>query len=89
MQHNHDVALLDAQNRLIVLGFGRNATEFRMDRTTYELTRLQRPEPDRAGRVAAVFQTASELYYSDHWFPAFSTDPRSHGAGLPGTSRSR
>ncbi|NOX55749.1 MAG: LTA synthase family protein, partial [Planctomycetes bacterium] len=89
MQHNHDVALLDARNRLTVLGFGRKATEFLMDPKTYKLTRLPQPEPKQAGRVAALFQAAYELYYSDRWFPEASAGSRLRVAGPPKSSRTR
>ncbi len=70
MQHNHDVAVLDPDNRLTVLGFNKKVTEFDMDPTTFELTPVRLPEPGRVRRVAALFQSAYELYYAERWFPA-------------------
>lgn len=75
MQHNHDVALLDAQNRLAVLGFNQAADLFQLDRATFQLRHAQEFDRDLLQDTAAIFQTAYHLYYSDQWFPDRSHTP--------------
>lgn len=69
MQHNHDVALLDANNRLTLLGFNRATDVKQLDPATFELRRVARFDREPVKNTAALFQTAYHLYYSDHWFP--------------------
>jgi phosphoglycerol transferase MdoB-like AlkP superfamily enzyme len=69
MQHNHDVALLDAGGEMVVLGFNRQATGFGLDPATFQLNTLPRPNPALLQTAAALFQTAYDLYYSDRWYP--------------------
>jgi hypothetical protein len=69
MQHNHDVALLDANGRMVVLGFNRRASVFQVDPITFELHALQQPDPAMLQTTAALFQTAYDLYYTNRWFP--------------------
>lgn len=75
MQHNHDVALLDAQNRFAMLGFNR-ATDLRqLDRETFQLRHASGLDSELLQDTAALFQTAHHLYYSDHWFPDLASVP--------------
>jgi len=69
MQHNHDVALLDAQNRMVVLGFGKSAESFKLDRATHQLDQQLIPDKEMQHNATSYFQAAYELYYSDRWFP--------------------
>lgn len=75
MQHNHDVALLDANNRLAMLGFNRAADLRQLDPTTFELRRTTGLDQESLKNTAALFQTAYRLYYSDHWFPDRASVP--------------
>ncbi len=69
MQHNHDVAVLDANNHMVVLGFNRSVRGHTLDRNSFELKHAQRPDPDLLLTTAALFQSAFHLYYSDRWYP--------------------
>ena len=69
MQHNHDVAMLTPQHRLVDLGFNRTAWEFDVASGDFALTQQGSPEPQHLQNTAALFQTAFRLYYSDQWFP--------------------
>lgn len=75
MQHNHDVALLDANNRLAMLGFHRAADLRQLDPATFELRRTHGSDQEPVKNTAALFQTAYQLYYSDHWFPDRASVP--------------
>ncbi|MCC7424283.1 MAG: sulfatase-like hydrolase/transferase [Planctomycetaceae bacterium] len=68
MQHNHSVALLDAQNMLTVLDSGKRISLFEVESASFQLRPLNvmtRADWD----VAAVFQTAYSLYYSEQCHP--------------------
>ncbi|QDT92790.1 LTA synthase family protein [Gimesia algae] len=69
MQHNHDVALLDSQNRMVVLGFGKSSAGFQLDRATHQLNQQKNPDQEMLHNAVAFFQAAFELYYSDRWYP--------------------
>jgi hypothetical protein len=75
MQHNHDVALLDANNRLAMLGFHRAADLRQLDPETFALRRTAGSDQEPVKNTAALFQTAYQLYYSDHWFPDRASVP--------------
>ena len=75
MQHNHDVALLDAAGRLTVLGADRAAAEYRMDPASFALAPAPSPDACRVADVAAFFQTADELYYSERLYPGAGSAP--------------
>ncbi|QDT41704.1 Lipoteichoic acid synthase 2 [Gimesia alba] len=72
MQHNHDVALLDSQNQMVVLGFGKSAECFTLDQTSYQLEQQLVPDQNMMKSAVSYFQSAFELYYSDRWFPDFN-----------------
>ncbi|WP_299459501.1 LTA synthase family protein [uncultured Gimesia sp.] len=76
MQHNHDVALLDAGNRMVVLGFGKSAESFKLDRSSHQLNQQAAPDSELQHDATSYFQAAFELYYSDRWFPHFSLTTR-------------
>ncbi len=86
MQHNHDVALLESSHRILVLGFQKKATMFRLNKTTYQLTRLDVPDADLRADAISIFQTAYELYSSEKWFPDAQSDTRN---GLRSSRRER
>ncbi|MCR9233655.1 MAG: LTA synthase family protein [bacterium] len=69
MQHNHDVALLDSENRMVVLGYGQSAEEFELNRANHQLDQRKIPDQEMVHNAIALFQSAYELYYSDRWFP--------------------
>lgn len=69
MQHNHDIALLDARQRLTVLGFNRAADVYQLDTTTFALRPATGFDRTPLQDAAALFQSAYHLYYSDNWFP--------------------
>ena len=76
MQHNHDVALLDARNNLTILTAGKNAWGYRLDPHSYKLTPETFPKPAELAKVIAYFQTAHRLYYGECCYPDFNTDFR-------------
>tara|TARA_R110002111_G_scaffold247140_2_gene310071 strand:+ start:82080 stop:84170 length:2091 start_codon:yes stop_codon:yes gene_type:complete len=76
MQHNHDVALLDSRNRMVVLGFGKSAECFKLDRPSHQLDQLAAPDQEMQNNATSYFQAAFELYYADRWFPDFSLTAR-------------
>jgi phosphoglycerol transferase MdoB-like AlkP superfamily enzyme len=69
MQHNHDVAVLDARNRMVVLGYNRSACGFHLDLAGFQLARSSTVDPQLLQMTAALFQSASSLYYAERWFP--------------------
>lgn len=75
MQHNHDLALLDASGRMAVLGANRAAGCYRYDQATFALARDRQPEADLIDDCAAFFQTADELYYSERLYPGPAESP--------------
>jgi len=77
MQHNHDLALLDSRNRMVVLRARQDATGYALDPRTAELTRTGQADRDMRLDAIAFFQTANRLYYDDCCFPGEGGD----GAG--------
>ncbi len=69
MQHNHDVALLTADQRLVVLDARRQAWVYTFDPKTFALKPEKLPSKDRVQATAAFFQTAYRLYYDERLFP--------------------
>ncbi|QDU82420.1 Lipoteichoic acid synthase 1 [Polystyrenella longa] len=69
MQHNHDVALLDAQNRMLVLGYGKQATQFQYEPDSHDLNQQSKMSPEMLANTAACFQSGYQLYYEDRWYP--------------------
>jgi phosphoglycerol transferase MdoB-like AlkP superfamily enzyme len=70
MQHNHDLALLDAKGNMAVLGANRSANCYRYDKTTFGLKAMGLSNPELVADCAAFFQTADELYYAERLYPA-------------------
>ncbi len=69
MQHNHDLAWLDSQNRLFVLGLQQVTHEFVMDRETFELTKHPAiTDPLAMHKLTSLFQVADRVYYQDRQF---------------------
>ncbi|QDV48391.1 LTA synthase family protein [Gimesia fumaroli] len=71
MQHNHDVALLDSKNHMVVLGFGKSVESFKLDRASHQLDQQVAPNLEMQHNATSYFQAAFELYYSDRWFPNY------------------
>ena len=69
MQHNHDVALLTADQRLVVLDARRQAWVYTFDPKTFALKPEKLPSKDRVQATAAFFHTAYRLYYDERLFP--------------------
>ena len=69
MQHNHDIALLTADKRLVVLDARRQSWVYLLDPKTFELIPENVPPKERVQATAAFFQTAYRLYYDDRLFP--------------------
>jgi phosphoglycerol transferase MdoB-like AlkP superfamily enzyme len=81
MQHNHDVALLGADEQLVMLGCPKTVSAYRLNGSDF-LNQLTRGEPaDPAGPrvrdVISFYQTADELYYADRLFPSETRAPES------------
>ena len=70
MQHNHDVALLTADGKLVVLDARHQAWVYDFDRHKFALNPLPMPPADRVRETAAFYQTAYRLYYDERLFPA-------------------
>lgn len=77
MQHNHDLALLDARHRMVVLGLEKAVSGFRLDPQTWKLTHMHRPDPDMRNNIIALFQTAHHMYVSETYFPALGAGSES------------
>lgn len=77
MQHNHDVALLNSEDQMLVLGFGNSAHEFQLDRNSHQLLQQDQPDREMMHNVIALFQSTYELYYSERWFPDLRQNPGS------------
>ena len=75
MQHNHDVALLTADNKLVVLDARRQAWVYDFDQSNFSLKAEKLPSPERLRTAISFFQTANRLYYDELQFP-----------GLPNTT---
>ena len=69
MQHNHDLALLGADHRILKLGCPMTAAMFHFDPATYQLTPVAAVDRDLHRDAVAFFQTANRLYYDERWFP--------------------
>lgn len=73
MQHNHDVALLTADQRLVVLDARRQAWVYKFDPKTFALKPESLPPKERVQATAAFFQTAYRLYYDERLFPTLDS----------------
>lgn len=70
MQHNHELALLDAHNHLTVLSSRKRSFNFDVDPVTFQLIPKEAVKNnDDAANLSAVFQTANRLYYNDGCHP--------------------
>lgn len=74
MQHNHEVALLNEQNQLTILGSQKKAYSFDVDPATSKLIPRKELYTEDAARLVSMLQTANRLYYSDACHPD-STSP--------------
>ncbi len=69
MQHNHEIAMLDAENHLTILSSQKRTFSFDVDPATSELTPKTELYTDDAANLMSMFQTANRLYYSDACHP--------------------
>ena len=71
VQHNHDVALLRADDTLTILGCPKTVSAYRLNRSDFlnQMTRIERPASQQVGDAIAFYQTANQLYYADQCFP--------------------
>ena len=70
MQHNHDVALLDAHNHLTVLGMAKSVSNFQLDPNTFQLNPVTTGNAKRTADTISFYQLANRLYYHDQCYPA-------------------
>jgi len=83
MQHNHEVALLTASNRMTILGSGRRVWESQFDPRTYELLPQGIPNSTSVRDTIAFFQSAYELYYAERCYPQDTHDTFGYGRMAP------
>ncbi|MFN0195341.1 MAG: LTA synthase family protein [Planctomycetaceae bacterium] len=69
MQHNHNVAVLNADHHMVVLGFNHMVSGFDFNPASFELKRSPTMDSRLVQDAIALFQSTHELYYSDRWFP--------------------
>lgn len=69
MQHNHDVALLTADQKLVVLDARRQAWLYSVAPDSFALSPESVPNKQRVQTTAAYFQTAYRLYCNERLFP--------------------
>lgn len=69
MQHNHELAILDAQNHLSVVSSQKRSWSFDYDPQSFELKQCESTDIQRCAGVSAMFQTANQLYYTDRCVP--------------------
>lgn len=70
MQHNHDLALLESDGRMLVLGSQKKATQYQFDGKAFALRQRKEPDDEFRRDTIAFYQLAQKLYYEDRWFPA-------------------
>ena len=78
MQHNHDVALLTADNKLVVLDARRQAWVYDFDQSNFTLKAEKLPTKERLRSAISFFQTANRMYYDEQQFPGLSNPTASH-----------
>jgi phosphoglycerol transferase MdoB-like AlkP superfamily enzyme len=69
MQHNHEIAMLNAENHLTILSSQKRTFSFDVDPITAELTPKTELYKEDAANLMSIFQTANRLYYSDACHP--------------------
>ena len=69
MQHNHEIAMLDAENHLTILSSQKRTFSFDVNPATSELTPKTALYSEDAANLMSLFQTANRLYYSDACHP--------------------
>lgn len=69
MQHNHEIAMLDAKNHLTILSSQKRTFSFDVDPATSELTPKTELYTEDAANLMSMFQTANRLYYSEACHP--------------------
>jgi len=98
MQHNRDIALMDSQHRVTMLGAGRTVSGFQFDPVNFQLVASPQPDASMAADTISLFQLTDHLYYSNNCHPDVrqkaSLDARSSVSGEPlrlavGSSRSK
>jgi len=73
MQHNHEIALLNAKNQLTILSSQKRVFSFDVDPVTSELIPKTDLYKEDASRLMSVLQTANRLYYGDACHPDANT----------------
>lgn len=68
MQHNHDLALLENDNRVTLLSLSEEPAQYKVEPGTFALT-PDTLDPDRRDDAISFFQVANRLYYSDSYHP--------------------
>lgn len=71
MQHNHDLALLNARRQMCVLGPKKTAAGFFWNGSRGELKSTGAPDPEMLQKAVGFFQSANVLYYQNRWYPGF------------------
>ncbi|MBC7966090.1 MAG: sulfatase-like hydrolase/transferase [Fuerstia sp.] len=69
MQHNHEIAMLNAENHLTILSSQKRTFSFDVNPTTAELTPKKELYKEDAANLMSIFQTANRLYYGDACHP--------------------
>ncbi len=82
MQHNHDLAMLHADDRVEVLGCPNIAKSYRLNRSDFSLIETTGNIEDQKDAIA-FYQTANRLYYDENYHPAKRTDDGMAGASSP------
>ena len=68
MQHNHDLALLENDNRLTLLSLSADPVQYQVEPETFVLDKVTL-DTDRREDAISFFQVANRLYYHDAYFP--------------------
>lgn len=84
MQHNRNLALLEHDGRVALLGCPRTSDLFRLDRQDFSLNPVAGDDEALRDDAIAFYQTAHELYYARQLYPAEITGVTARAA-LNGT----
>jgi phosphoglycerol transferase MdoB-like AlkP superfamily enzyme len=69
LQHNHDLALLTADDHMALLGCPKTLSSSRLDRKTFSLLPDKTPNADLTADAISFYQAANRLYYDENYFP--------------------
>ncbi|HLQ46117.1 MAG TPA: LTA synthase family protein, partial [Planctomycetaceae bacterium] len=76
MQHNHDIAMLTSDRKLVVLDARRQAWVYDFDARSFALKPEPIPPKQRLRAAISFFQAANRLYYDERLFPALPSARR-------------